>query len=125
MTKRYRGRAARQWSATPSTAVRIRSIPQQLNPCNLVIAGVSFSVGQYVDHFLLYFFSVCPNPIKGTHSKINSSFFIVLSLLSYNLQSIVEIIPQPHREYFYFLHNELSLQILFQFSDTFQILYYC
>tara|TARA_B000000532_G_scaffold243928_1_gene241525 strand:+ start:1132 stop:1296 length:165 start_codon:yes stop_codon:yes gene_type:complete len=30
----YRGRAARQWSATPSTAVRIRSIPQHLNPCS-------------------------------------------------------------------------------------------
>ena len=26
-----RGRAARQWSATPSTAVRIRSRPQQKN----------------------------------------------------------------------------------------------
>ena len=26
----YRGRVARQWSATPSTAVRIRSIPQEI-----------------------------------------------------------------------------------------------
>lgn len=45
--KRYRGRVARQWSAKPRTAVRIRSVPQNrfLTRCFTACVAAGFLMG--------------------------------------------------------------------------------